>query len=342
MKYFMRLFLISIAILLSGCASKYVPLYEEDAKVTIGWPLNQPKIVYKGSLTGFAEEGKNGVSTLRAIAFGRESKGLFSNPVAFSLGEDGRMAVADRGAKCVHLYIPQDKSYQRITRAGKGMAFKSPVSVAFDREGRMYVTDSMLRRVVVFDREGQFQKVISGVDGEEFLRPTGLTFDPSRRALYLVDTMRHKVFVMDRIGAKLFEFGGRGSQKGNFNFPTHICFGPDRRVYVTDAMNFRIQIFSSHGDFIGSFGHHGDGSGDFAMPKGVAVDKKGVIYVVDALFDNVQLFNEWGDFLLTVGKRGRGPGEFWLPSGVFIDNRHNRLYVCDTFNKRVQIFEIRD
>ena len=46
-----------------------------------------------------------------------------------------------------------------------------------------------------------------------------------------------------------------------------------------------------------------------------------------------------GEFLLTVGSRGSEPDEFWLPSGIFIDDS-DKLYVCDTFNQRVQIFNI--
>jgi DNA-binding beta-propeller fold protein YncE len=75
------------------------------------------------------------------------------------------------------------------------------------------------------------------------------------------------------------------------------------------------------------------------MPKGVAVDRDGVVYVADSLFDNVQLFDRNGGFLLTLGARGTDFGEFWLPAGLFISDR-NELYVCDTYNHRVQVFRI--
>lgn len=89
---------------------------------------------------------------------------------------------------------------------------------------------------------------------------------------------------------------------------------------------------------MGLFGNHGDSSGDLAMPKGIAADQDGVIYVVDSLFDNVQLFDSKGSFLLTLGRRGTELGEFWLPSGAFVDQ--DLLYVCDTYNHRIQVFRI--
>ena len=53
----------------------------------------------------------------------------------------------------------------------------------------------------------------------------------------------------------------------------------------------------------------------------------------------VQLFDRRGNFLLTLGRRGVDPGEFWMPSGIFIDEG-DTLYVCDTYNHRVQVFRI--
>ncbi|MHC4930025.1 MAG: hypothetical protein ACYTFU_10220 [Planctomycetota bacterium] len=35
---------------------------------------------------------------------------------------------------------------------------------------------------------------------------------------------------------------------------------------------------------------------------------------------------------------GHGPGQFWLPAGIFI-GANDRIYVADTFNKRIQVFE---
>jgi DNA-binding beta-propeller fold protein YncE len=85
-------------------------------------------------------------------------------------------------------------------------------------------------------------------------------------------------------------------------------------------------------------GRLGDMPGSFARPKGVAVDSEGHLYAVDAAFNNLQVFDGEGRLLLAFGSMGRSHGQLWLPLGVHID-RHDRVYVADRFNKRVQIYE---
>ena len=61
--------------------------------------------------------------------------------------------------------------------------------------------------------------------------------------------------------------------------------------------------------------------------------------MVDGIFDNVQPFDRRGTFLLTLGARGVDFGEFWLPTGATI-TPGGELYVCDTYNHRIQVFRI--
>ena len=50
------------------------------------------------------------------------------------------------------------------------------------------------------------------------------------------------------------------------------------------------------------------------------------------------MFNQQGQLLLYVSQEGTRPGELMLPSGIFID-RDDRIYVADTFNHRIQIYQ---
>jgi sugar lactone lactonase YvrE len=52
----------------------------------------------------------------------------------------------------------------------------------------------------------------------------------------------------------------------------------------------------------------------------------------------VQVFNRQGQLLYYFGAKGTHAGEFQLPSGLFI-NHDDKVYVVDSFNKRIQVFQ---
>jgi DNA-binding beta-propeller fold protein YncE len=308
-----------------------------EKKTVLVWPPapNPVKAEYQGELTAFVQSG----TSLANIIIGKnEETGVLKKPVAIAVARDGRMAIADLKAQGVFFFVPQKKTLQVLYKTDKG-DLESPVGVAFDKNLNLYVSDSLLNIIAVYDEAGNFIKKLEYAGKEPFGRPTGLVFDNQRDLLFVADTASHNIHVFHAAKGYQHSLGIRGSQKGEFNFPTHIALDGQHKLFVNDTMNFRVQIFTRDETFADQFGHHGNGSGDFAMPKGLAVDKWGVVYVVDNLFDTIQLFDERGNFLLNIGSRGTGPGELWLPSGLFIDDQ-DRLYVCDTYNNRIQLFQL--
>jgi DNA-binding beta-propeller fold protein YncE len=319
-------------LLLATCSPSGDPLERQAAKYdTVVWPKppQEPRIRLL-AMFGVPED----------IGVGRSFFSIFWDWVAgegprhmirpYAIAVNGqRIAVADPGTGSVHLYDLSRKTYKRLEWGNKEW-LASPVGVTFVGE-LLYVADSAHSEIFVFDGDGDLLRTINGVE-----RPTGLAWDPQMGRLYVVDTLNHSIVVMDEQGKKMFNFGGRGNAEGKFNYPSHITLAGDR-VYVNDTMNFRIQIFDRDGNYISSFGRHGDGTGDFAQPKGLALDSEGHVYVVDALFNRLQIFDQQGRLLLVIGGDGSGPGEFWLPAGIFIVD--DRIYVADSFNRRVQIFQ---
>lgn len=338
-----NIFFLLVGILLfSSCASKWA-LDAEQPHELLQWTdgAGRPLLQHVSTLKGFQENGSSLGDIVRSMVFGRDARdGAFKQPVAVAVGSDGRIAVADTGCACVHLYRPAKMQYQRILGTSTER-LTSPVSVVFDDDLRLYVSDSAAGAVFFFDDKGAALQVLRQAGSAPLLRPTGLAYTgrPTRR-LYITDTAAHAIYALDSNYNLLFSFGGRGVEQGKFNFPTHMHVADNGSIHVTDTMNFRVQSFDGSGRFLSLFGRHGDGSGDFSMPKGIAVDREGLVYVVDTLFDNIQVFNQEGTFFLTIGRRGGSDGEFWLPSGIFLDDR-DRLYVCDTYNQRIQIFQIK-
>jgi len=331
--------LAALLALAAGCASSW-KLRTVQAPYALQWPFppNKAKLAYDHALTGLtATRGAGEVLANVVVGGSSTDEGAFLLPVAVAAARDGRIAVADMGRACVHLFVPTEARYTCL-KGPRNEPMRTPVAVAFDGANRLFVSDSS-GRVYAFGPEGAPLFSVSSAGTAPLLRPTGLAWSPERNLLYVVDTLAHTIYALDGSGRLAFTIGGRGGANGQFNFPTHVAWTRKGELAVADSLNFRVQFLDGDGKFLGAFGRHGDGSGDFAMPKGIAVDPDGVVYVADSLFDVVQLFGRGGEFLLTLGRRGVDFGEFWMPSGIFIDES-DQLYVCDTYNHRIQVFRI--
>jgi DNA-binding beta-propeller fold protein YncE len=261
------------------------------------------------------------------VVSGGSDTPVMTQPYGLAVGAGGRLYVADGAGHAVHVYDVRDGSYSRID-----VDSESLIGVAA-MGGRLFVTDSVGGRVICLNAAGKKQWIIGAETG--LLRPTGITAADDR--LFVVDTLAHDVVAISPEGRVLDRFGSRGGEPGQFNYPTSIARDRAGRLYVVDAMNFRVQSFTPQGRFISTFGQAGDGSGDFSRPKGIALDSEGHVYVVDGLQDVVQIFDGDGRFLLGFGEPGHAEGEFWLASGITITS--DRIYVADSSNRRVQVFE---
>lgn len=264
-----------------------------------------------------------------------------------------------------------------IGSSNAGRKMSKPYGVATGKDGKVYVTDTGLRIVWVFDEKakkvsflGSGLRTPTGVavdnTGKVFVadslsqhvfafdsegkmvmaigkpgdlgNPSGLAIDLDTNRLYVANARLHMIKVYDANNGKfLFDIGERGSKAGQFNFPTNLSVRHGK-LYVSDSGNFRVQVLDLNGKPLKTFGKVGDALGEFARPKGIGVDSEGHIYAVDAGFDNFQIFNDDGQLLLFVGAKGTDPGYFWLPAGLYVDE-NDRIYVADQYNQRVQVFQ---
>ena len=261
---------------------------------------------------------------------------ILQRPFALTFDHEGRLIIADTGASNVKIFDPANKSV-KVIHQYKGKQFGAPVAVAVDDEDNIYVSDSGAGRVLKYSAKGKLLGFIGGEEGY-FKRPASIAFNPVNHLLYVVDTVRPKVFAFSTDGQMKIHFGERGTEPGQFNFPTFIAIDKTGRLYINDTLNFRIQMFSPEGKFLEQFGSGGDGSGSINRPKGLAIDREGHVYIAEALFSTVQIFDVQGRYLLSFGQSGKGPGEFYIPAGMAFDSS-NRIYVADPFQRRVEIFQ---
>ena len=144
----------------------------------------------------------------------------------------------------------------------------------------------------------------------------------------------------------ILTWGQQGTEPGQFTDPRGIAVDAEGNVYVADGGNHRIQKFDNGGKSLMEFGSEGSAPGQFQEPWGVAVDADGNIYVADTWNHRVSKFDPEGEFLLQWGAFVDTQGVlsdeqtavFWGPRSIAFDGNGD-LYVSDTGNKRVQVFD---
>ena len=184
--------------------------------------------------------------------------------------------------------------------------------------------------------------------------------------MYVVDGGRRQIFQYDLARQTMTPFTeySAGAVSG-------ITVGPDLSLYVADINARQVLHFSVDGRLLQTFGN----SMEVARPVAVSLDEaSGRIWVADSLYNHVVVFNSLGRVLSAVKSRtGRsieamahGPDGLYLidrlsrqvvvigqdgadrytlgsgtqknPGAIVVD-RFNRVFVSDSFDNTIKIFE---
>lgn len=327
-----------MTVLLAACSGGGAPVLPPSQAPASGqvWPQSPavPRIAWIASFDKPEDLGieKSILGKLSDWIFGGEEVRIVQPMAVLAVGNI--IYVADTGAKAVHRF-DLDGSKHQLIRLKDDAPLLSPVAMAHDKAGNIYIADSALGKV--FKLAAGESTAVPMKLAKHPGRPVGLVVGSGNKHLFVVDAARHQLLKYHLNGKLVKTIGRRGDKKGQFNYPTMIWRQSGGHLLVTDSLNFRIQRFNENGKFISMFGKHGDGTGNLSRPKGVATDKSGHIYVVDSLFHAVQIFDAKGSLLLGFGSQGQQAGEFWLPTGMYIDSG-NTIYIADSRNRRVQVF----
>lgn len=215
------------------------------------------------------------------------------------------------------------------------LALQKPHAVSVDPgTGLIYVTDTTLRQVFVFDQKGDFLRAL----GEGYLlSPVGVAAAEGK--LFVSDSALKRIVVFNAEGRRVQEFGHFLGEEENLERPTGLDVDRQRRfLYVTDAVRHAVLVYTLEGNFIRRIGQRGAGEGQFNFPVDVKVGPEGRIYVADTLNYRVQVFDSEGRFLFRFGQIGDGLGDLPRPKGLAMDEK-GRIYVTDCYLHVVQVFD---
>lgn len=342
-----------LAAALAGCAAPagvrgrlHYGMDDAPEGVRLTWPAapEVPRFLYTGTLVGEPNFVPDDAAARGAlVTLGRWIAGLDGRPDAPQvlqrpssvIGDDaGRLFVSDTSRQAVFVFDEAGGMLHLWEQADAARRFVAPAGLAV-APSRLFVADAELGAVFVLDDAGQPRATL----GRGLLqRPTGLARDPLGGRLFVADTAAHDIKVFNDAGELVQVIGRRGTDPGEFNYPTHLCFAQGL-LYVTDTMNNRVQIFDAQGLLQPlQIGSRGLLLGNLVRPKGVAVDGEGNVYIVESYYDSLLVFSPRGEFLMPIGGTGTATGRFYLPAGVWVDAR-NRVHIADMFNGRVVTFQ---
>jgi sugar lactone lactonase YvrE len=191
-----------------------------------------------------------------------------------------------------------DSSLNPVTTMGSG-TLQSPASVALDSSGNIYVADTGLMQIVIYDSNGYTTHVpqtigTTGTADGNLEYPVGVAVD-SQGNVYVADFaifgQPHMIQKFNKNGTFVKAWGASGTGDGQLQLPVGIAVDKYDHVYVADFVSRRIQKFDSDGNFMAKWGGVGVGNGTFGWPFDVAVDSSGNLAITDATTNLVQILS---------------------------------------------------
>ena len=333
-----------------------------------------------GTIITIAGTGERGFSGDGGLAV----EAQLYNPRGLAVDGSGSLYIADGANHCIRRVDPSGtiNTIAGTNQRGFGgdgspaveAELNSPVDVAVDRSGNLYIADSGNNRIRRVDPSGTIitiagtgQSVLSySGDGgpaveAKIASPSGLAVDSSGN-LYIADTYNHRIRRVDPsgiiitiagVGASSYSGDGGPAITARLYRPGDVAVDSSGNLYIADTYNHRIRRVDPSGTIstiagTGERGFGGDGGpaveARLNYPSGVAVDDSGNLYIADVGNHRIRRVNSLGiiNTIAGTGYEGYsgdgGPAvaaQLTYPGDLAIDGKGN-LYFTDSNNNRVR------
>ena len=213
-------------------------------------------------------------------------------------------------------------------------------------------------QIAYAEPEFSFKFGSTGTDDDEFDNPIDVILDKNVKNIYIVDSNNDRISVFEDDGDFDFEYGtfcdtteiqnchdnadgADDDGDGQFNKPLAIARDTLDKFFVVDSDNERIQIFDDDGKFQSKFGSSDSGHDEYlGTAKGIVIQESTrEILVSNIERDSISVFDSSGNFMFEFDSFD-GNDDFKNPTFMVIDNSEQMLYVSDSGNDRIVIFEL--
>lgn len=208
----------------------------------------------------------------------------------------GRIFVSDAEDRVVRIFSEEGAPIGEIRRGLLGRPTGLAINTVTDE---LLVIDTEHAALLRFSlKDLQLQKLIGrqGEGGGLFNAPTAVAAAPDGSIL-VVDTLNHRVQILDAEGRFVLSFGTAGDAPGFFARPKGVAVDSQGNIHVVDSLFDNVQVFDREGQLLMAYAEPGHKPGRLWLPSGIAIDGRGRIYVADTYNRRVQVFQflEGGD-----------------------------------------------
>jgi len=177
----------------------------------------------------------------------------FVEPWGVATAPGGRLWVSDAGAGRVALFNEHSTADGRFVLNAVGTPssptakaeLASPVGIATDATGNVWVAENAGPRVSVFDSDGKFRMRFgsNGSGNGQLIAPVGVAITPTGHVL-VTEQGNSRVQEFMSSGAYIRQFGSAGTANNQLQEPRGVTVGAGNVAFVADAANHRITRWS--------------------------------------------------------------------------------------------------
>ena len=205
-----------------------------------------------------------------------------------------------------------------------------PSDVAIDRNGRVAVSDTGNRRVVLLQHDGG--RLLGVKEFRSFQEPKGIAAD-GRGGFYVCDRAANTVVHLDTQSGARVPFGlevsfDRPIAVASVAEGDRLAAGKRRRIAVVDKDGARVRSFTIEGNLAAT-------REAAALPGGSAhfddidFDYFGNVFVVDQTHHRVHKLRDDLAPLDSFGSKGEGPNQFLAPRGIAIHRELGQVFITE-------------
>jgi sugar lactone lactonase YvrE len=290
-------------------------------------------ILLLGLFPGVESGAQNVRFQPQAAVYVDKEDGSLSHPEGVAAEGTGAIMVADSGNGRLLRYRFEPDLGLTNTSVIKIPQLNYPTKIQLDRSGDLFVLDRKPPRIVRLSADGRFRGYVT---------PTGAA-PPVPKSFALHDS--GTLYILDAVEPRVLIVGTDGTVRsqiditGPTEFLTDVAVDDMGRVLILDGVAGTIYAVDRGSQALAPLARSLKQFTRF--PTALTTDDRRRIYLSDRNGGRIIVLGQDGSFLGRLSERGWKAGLLNYPSQIFID-RDNLLYVADTLNSRIQVFQLPD